>query len=149
MYDVNNCFTHDGAGGLVQALTGDAASTNYIDLDAAGLNIAGGKPIYLVCRVVSAFVTLTTLEILLENDEDSGFATSLIQVLMWRYTLAQLTAGALIINQALPVVKYKQYMRLYFNVVGSDPGSGSSLIAGLVRGPEPAVDAIDQVNSGA
>lgn len=148
-FDINSCFTHDGAGAIVQTITGDAASTNIIDLNAAGVNPGGGgRTVYLVLRVVTAFVTLTTLEILLENDEDSGFATSLIQVGMWRFALSQMTAGALLINQALPSWKYKQWMRLYFNVIGSDPGSGSTLFGALCSGPEPAEDAIDCVQSG-
>lgn len=148
-WHINNCFTHDNAGGFVQALTGDAASTNVIDLDAAGVAVVGAKPTYLCARVSAAFVTLTTLEIMLENDEDSGFGTSLIQVAMWRFTLAQMTAGVLLINQALPAWLYKRWMRIYFNVIGSDPGSGCSLWVALCDGPEPVVDAIDQVNSGA
>lgn len=152
MIDINNCFTYAYSAAtyadFAQALTGDSASTNYIDLDAAGLNIASGRPQFLVLRVYAAFVTLTSLEIFLENDEDSGFATTLIQINMWRFLLAQMTAGALLINQALPVWKYKRYMRMYFNVIGSNPGSGSSIVAYISDTPEPAVDAIDCVQSG-
>lgn len=151
MIDIPTCFTYAYSAGTVadfkQSITGDAASTNIIDLDANGIKISGGsRPPWLICRVVDAFVTLTSLEILLQTDSDSGFATTPKDVAMGHFLLASMTAGAVLINQPLGHWDYQQYMRLYFNVVGSDPGSGSSLVAYLSDGPESAETDLDNVN---
>lgn len=150
MLDLRNCFTYAYSAGTwadyLQALTGDAASTNYVNLDAAGVVMSGGaKPTWLIVRVGAAFVTLTSLEIAIETDSDSGFATALKEVAKWEFALASMTAGALLINQPLGHWSYQQYIRLYFNVVGSNPGSGSSLFACFADGPESAETDLDQV----
>ncbi len=145
MWDVNNMFTHDGAGGLVQALTGDAFSTNIIDLDVANRNIAAGKKgVYLVIISTIAFNTLTSLEIILETDTESTFSTALKQVETKHYALADLTAGQILWNQRLNVALYQRWLRLKFNVVGSNPSTGS-LQGGFTDGPESAEAQLDQV----
>lgn len=150
MIDIRNCFTYEYSAGTfadyAQSLTGDAASTNVINLTANAIVMAGmSKPPWLIVRVVEAFVTLTTLEIALETDTDSGFATALKEIMTWNFALASMTAGALLINQPFGHWKIQQWIRLYFNVTGSDPGSGSSLIAYIAEGPEPAEVAVDEV----
>ena len=150
MIDVRNCFTYAYSAGtfadFAQALTADAASTNVIDFSANAKVTAGmTKPPWLVVRVVAAFVTLTSLEIALETDTDSGFATVLKEIMTWHFALGKMTAGALLINQPFGHWKIQRWIRLYFNVVGSNPGSGSSLIAYIADGPEPAEVAVDEI----
>jgi hypothetical protein len=135
MYDINNVFTHQGDGTLVQAVTADAASTNLIDLDAAGVNVGGAKKgLYIVIKSTVAFLTTVSIEIQLQTDSDSGFATTLKEIQAWRFLLAQMTAGALLVNQALPVWSYQRYLRLYFNVF-TDATAGS-FFAALSDSPE-------------
>jgi len=145
MYDSKNSFTETLSTGVkAQTFTGDSDSTNQINLDKAGISIAGGKGQYLVARVIAAFNTLTSLEIILETDSDTGFATTPKEVFAINIALADLAAGALIINQQIPVQKYQQFMQLKFNVVGSDNTLGS-LVAYLQDHPEPAETQLDTV----
>ncbi len=150
MFDIRTCYTYAYSAGteadFAQSLTGDAASTNLIDHGAANINLGGGKKSpYILIKALAAFNTLTSLEILLETDTDSGFATAKKQVQKWEFALASLTAGALLVCQALPAMKSQRYSRLTFNVVGSNPSTGS-IIAALVDGPEAAAAELDQVS---
>lgn len=63
-----------------QAITADAASTNYIDLGATGVPFGGvalardigpGTPIPISVTVGAAFNTLTSLDIYLEVDDNT------------------------------------------------------------------------------
>lgn len=144
MFNIKNCFTQNGAGGLTQDITGDAASSQIIDWDVAGISVVGSKGPFLVCYSTAAFDNLTSLEIRLESDSDSGFATTIKHLQTWDIALASLTAGALLINQMLPNWDYQRYSRLYFNVIGSNPSVGT-LFAALTDGPEPAQTDLDLV----
>ncbi len=145
MFDAMNCFTLQTDGTLVQAITGDAVSTNILNLDVAGISpVNPSIGPYIIIKVVLAFVTLTSLEIKLETASDAS-ETDLKQIAKWEFALASLTAGALIVNQMLPVWDFQQYLQLDFNVVGSDPGSGSTLFACLADGPETPQTDLDQV----
>jgi Na+/serine symporter len=147
MYDINNVFTHDGAGTLPQTVTVDAASTNIIDLDAAGVNVGGKKKgLYIVIKSIAAFATTVSIEIQLQTDSDSGFATTLREIQMWRFLVAQMTAGALLVNQALPVWSYQRYLRLYFNVFTN--ATAGSFFAALSDSPEPHQTDLDQEMAG-
>ena len=101
MKDFKNCLTAQADGTMVQAVTGDAASTSYIDFGKADIKPTTGK-MWLVVKSVAAFNTLTSMEINIETDSDSGFATALKQILKTQFALAQLTAGALLVNIPLP-----------------------------------------------
>ncbi len=144
MLDNKNILTIQTDGTITQDITGDAASTSHIDFDKANIQITSGKA-WLIVKSIAAFNTLTSLEILLETDVDNGFATSLKQILAFHFALASLTAGATLINIPLPAGIYQQFMRMTFNVVGSNPSTGS-LLAAISDGPEPAVANLDNVN---
>lgn len=145
MFDALNCFTLQTDGTLVQAFTGDAVGTNIINLDVAGISIVNPSvgP-YLIIKVIAAFVTLTSLEIKLETATDAS-ETGLKQVQKWEFAVADMTAGKILVNQMLPVFDYQQFLQLDFNVVGSNPGSGSTIFACLADGPEPPPTDLDQV----
>ncbi len=55
--------------------------------------------------------------------------------------MAQMTAGALLVNQALPVWTYQRYLRLYFNVFTN--ATTGSFFACLSDSPEPHETDID------
>lgn len=152
MIDVKTCFTYAYSAGtyadFYQAITTDAASTNVINLDAAGIRIASGsKSPWIKMRVGTAESgTCTSLEIFLETDSAVGFATTKKQLKMWRFLQAQLTAGALLINEPLGNWKYQQYMRLYFNAY--DTCAALTVCAYLAAGPDSAETDIDLKASG-
>ncbi len=148
--DVRNTFTYAYSDGLAtdwdQAVTVDVASTNILDLDVAGIRIAGGgHPPWLIVKVKVAFLSIVSINIRLQTDSDDGFATTLRDIFQARFALAQLTAGALLINQALPHLDYQRYLRLYFDVFTS--ATAGTLIGYLSDGPEPAVSDVDQVEA--
>ena len=145
MFDIKNCFTAALATNVLpQTFTGDGTSTNSLDLDKAGIAIAGGKGQYLVIKSIAAFNTLTSLEIILQSSDVTGFGSGLKEVFAINIALADLSAGALLVNQQIPVQKYQQFMRLKYNVVGSDNTVGS-LLAYLQDHPEPAETQLDTV----
>jgi len=122
MIDIRTCFTYAYSAGtyadFFQTVTADAASTNLIDLDVAGIKIAGGsKPPWLIARVGTAFATTVSINFRLQTDSASGFATTLRDVMTVRVPLANLdAAGDLAINQPIPHFDYQRYMRVYFDV---------------------------------
>ena len=145
MYDSKNSFTETLSTGVkFQTFTGDSDSTNQLNLGVAGISFVPIKGQYLVCRVGVAFDALTSLEIIIETDSDTGFATTPKEVWAINVALADLSAGALIINQQIPVQKYQQFVQLKFNVVGSDNTVGT-LVAYLQDHPESAEAQLDTV----
>lgn len=148
MLELKTCLTYAYSDGsfsdFAQDFTsGNEASVNKIDLDAANLDIASGKPLFLVV-VVETAASLTDCEIVLETDTATGFTTAKKQIMMWNLLEAQMTAGAVIINQALPIQKYQQFMRL--KVFPNGGSQTVSLIAILTDAPEKAMAQIDQIS---
>lgn len=123
-----------------QAITADAASTNYIDLGATGTPFGGsalvrdigpGCPIPIAICVTAAFNTLTSLTFQLQVDDNTSFssATTVAQVTV---PLAGLTAGAIIEGlDYVPSGADERYMRLYYDVTGTNPTTGK-VTAGVV-----------------
>lgn len=148
MFDALNCFTLQTDGTLVQAVTTDAASTNLLDLDVAGISAVNPSigP-YLILKVGDTdFADTVSIEIQLQTDSDSGFSTTLREIGMWRFLLAQMTAGALLINQMLPIWDFQRYVRLNFNVFTT--AADGSFFACLADGPEPPQTDLDQEMAG-
>ena len=149
MIDIPTCFTYAYSAGTVadfyQALTADAASTNYIDLDKAGINIGGAHNMpFLIVRVGTVFATTVSINIIVQTDSATNFATTKRDIMQVRPALATMVAGALLINQALPVLTLQRYLRLYFDVFTGPTGS---VCAYLASGPEPHVTDYDQVEA--
>jgi len=134
LQDVNSIFSGaiaaDGTR-TAQAITATAVSTNVIDLrQNANLALKNegvvGQNVYLNVDVIQAFNTLTSLTITLETDSTSNLATSPTTHLTFSVLLAALTAGAKVVQVALPVLpNYERYMGVRFTVVGSNPTLGS------------------------
>ncbi len=148
MFDQLNCFTLQSDGTLFQTLTADAASTNIIDLDVAGISLVNPSvgP-FLIIRVGTVFSgSMVTCEILLETDSAEAFSTTKKQVaLLGRFTQGQMTAGKLLHNVQLPVLDYQRYLRLYF-VTWTDP-SGGTIFGGLADGPETPETDLDNLQA--
>jgi hypothetical protein len=151
MYDSKNSFTEVLSTGVIEQDLGgggDVASTNSINLDKAGIAFAGGKGQYLIVRCVETFATgdgATSLDIKLESDTATGFATALKDVATYNILLATMTAGTLLVNQQVPVQEYQQFIRLYFNAIGGTWTAGK-LVAYLQDHPETAEAQIDLVD---
>ena len=124
-----------------QAITADAASTNTIDLgqqgtpygDAAALalDLGRGEPLTLLFQVVEAFNTLTSLTISVQTDDNTGFSSART---VWSHTilLANLTVGRRLPFEIMPQELTERYVRLYYDVNGTNPTTGK-ITAGIVH----------------
>lgn len=106
-----------------QAVTADAASTNYVDLGVTGRGLFEGEPMAVVLQIdVAADGTTTdeTYEFQVETDDDSAFGSP-TDLLAHSIGYAALTAGSL---HVLPVPvnsAFERYVRVYYNVGGTSP----------------------------
>lgn len=128
IFDITNLFCED------QAIIADAASTNIIDLGLTGKpfgdtrslkrDIGKGEKLPLSINVTETFNNLTSLEVQLQVDDASAFASPKI-VARATYLLAELVAGTqLVFPDDIPEGTNEQFMRLYFDVTGTAPGTG-------------------------
>lgn len=114
--DAQNLFSD------AQAVTADAASTNYIDLGVAR-NLFDGEPMAVVIQVdVAADGTTTdeTYEFQIETDDNTSFSSA-TDLLLHSIGYASLTAGS---THVLPVpvgAAVERYIRVYYNVGGTTP----------------------------
>ncbi len=148
MIDLKTCFTYTYSAGTdadyYEAITSADVSNHYIDLDAAGIRPVGGsQPPWLVVKVGTVFATMVSLGIKLVSDSvipvlDAGTG---IDVVIYRFARARMTAGALLINQPLPVFKYRQFLTLEWEPYTNGTGS---LLAYISQGPETAPDVVEQ-----
>ena len=123
-----------------QAITGDAASTNVVDLGNSGTPYGGrklvpdfgkGSKIPLFVFVTASFNTLTSLTITLECDSVENFASPK-ELASRTYPLAELTAGReLAFPDHLLEGLDERYVRLFYNVNGTNPTTGA-ITAGVV-----------------
>lgn len=113
-----------------QAITADAASTNVYDTGSA-TDIGVGNVLNVYMQIKQAFNTLTSLTVSLQTSTDEAF-TSPITLWSKSILLAALTLNANFILPPVPVGA-KRYLRLYYDVVGTDPTTGK-ITAGIVKG---------------
>jgi hypothetical protein len=123
-----------------QAITADAASTNIIDLGATGTPYGGraltadfgkGHEIPLFIYVTASFNTLTSLTVSLQCDSTDAFSSPK-EIASKTYALASLTAGTVLsFPECIPEGADERYLRLYFDVVGTNPTTGK-ITAGVV-----------------
>lgn len=123
-----------------QAITGDAASTNIIDLGAPGVtaynqaqlvrNLGKGKHIPLLIQVVEDFDALTSLEIIVQGSVDEAF-TSPVAVMSETVPLGELVVGRISRIDKVPREFKFRYMRIFYNVNGANPTVGQ-ITAGIV-----------------
>lgn len=123
-----------------QAITADAASTNVIDLGAAGTvygaaaaltrDVGKGNKITLLAQVVENFNTLTSLTISIQCDSDEAFGSPK-NVAQQVIPLADLVAGKTFSIMYAPPGVDERYMRLFYDVTGTNPTTGK-ITAGVV-----------------
>ena len=119
-----------------QAITADAASTNIIDIGAAGtafghsaavrrdIGIGTSIPVYVT--VTEAFDNLTSLTISLQVDNDAAFGSPKTVATSQAYPLADIDAAGvkLFWPAELPEGTDERYVRLYYDVTGTNPTTG-------------------------
>jgi hypothetical protein len=126
-----------------QEINGDAASTNIVDIGAAGTayghaaavprDIGKATEIPLYVSVTEAFNTLTSLTISLQCDDDVAFGSPK-ELGSRTYLLAELTLGARLEFPAeIPEGANERYLRLNYNCTGTDPTTGK-IFAAVVAG---------------
>jgi len=123
-----------------QAITADAASTNYIDLGATGTPYGGvalrrdigpGTRVPISVTVGAAFNNLTSIRIDLEVDDNTSFSSAKV-VASVTYVLARLTAGAILdFPDYVPEGTDERYFQLRYTVTGTNPSTGN-FTAGIV-----------------
>lgn len=150
MLDIKNSFTYAYSAGTAadhfQTIDGDEDSTNYIDLDVAGISLSNpSKPQFICARVGTAFETATDVQILLENDTNANFSTAKKDIMQWEFLVTNMTAGALLINQALPIFIYQRYLQVSFIYTGGSDGSTGTIAVWLSDAPEPAEAPVTQI----
>ena len=110
-----------------QAITGDAYSTDTIDLLQAR-DIGEGESLYMVFTVVEAFNTLTSLdlEVVISANANLSSHTTIAER---NVPLAGLTAGAQYVVQLPPQIASlgARYLGANYDVNGSNPSTGSIL----------------------
>lgn len=146
MLDAELCFTLQTNGLIVQSISSSGPSTNVIDLNAANLNLGNpAKPMYLIGRVTVLGTGIgTSLEVKLENSAAEGMSSE--KEIWTRNILAEkLIAGALIVNDPLPMGIWLQYLRLDFDMIGGD--STITVMFGLSDAPEPYEALIDSIEA--
>lgn len=124
-----------------QAVTATAASTNLIDLGAAGTiygasgamtrNVGKGRKIPLLIQVVEAFATLTSLTVSVEVDDNSSFSSPKTIGTTGAIAVADLVAGKIFNIDAVPRDADERYMQLRYTVGGSNATTGK-ITAGIV-----------------
>lgn len=119
MIDRSNQFSDD------QAITATAASTDYYNQGTStiGYGLAGKSNLYAYVVVKEDFNTLTSLNIALQTDTVSNFAspTTLHDV---DVVLANLVDGAAVFVLELGAQPLEQYIRFNYTVTGTDPTTG-------------------------
>lgn len=131
-----------------QAITATAASTNQIDVGAAGSTYLGGTVgrdigdstiIPIVVEVTQAFNNLTSLQVSLETDDDVAFGSPVTVATGPAVPLASLVLGYKFDWPAeIPVGTRERYLRLKYTVVGTAPSTGkvfASVVAGRQSNP--------------
>ena len=128
-----------------QAITGDADSTNVIDLGVAETPYGGkaalnddvgkGAKIPLLVQVTADFNTLTSLNIALSTGATTALGTT---IATQNILLADLIAGKQINLDFLPNGIVERYLGIEYDVVGTDPTLGN-ITAGIVMGVQTNV----------
>ena len=130
-----------------QAITATAVSTNILDLGvpatpilAGGAlvrDIGKGTPIPILIQCTEAFDNLTSLQVDLEVDDNTGFSSAKViesQVIL----LADLVAGKQTFMQYVPNGADERYMQVRYTVVGTTPTAGK-MTAGITMGNQTNV----------
>jgi hypothetical protein len=126
-----------------QAITGDAISTNVIDLGVRGTpydaaaaligDIGKGNPVPILVQVTEDFNLLTNLKIDIVCADSEDLLTAPIVLYSVTVLLAALVQGYTIPLQFLPNQCTKRYLGIDYDVTGTDPTAGK-VTAGITMG---------------
>lgn len=124
-----------------QAVTASAASTNVIDLGAAGTPYGSstalsrdqgiGEKVPLRIQVVAPFATLTSLKVAVQTSVDEAFTSPITVLETEAIVAASLVAGYQFNIDSFPLKTSARYVRLYYTVAGSNATAGA-ITAGVV-----------------
>lgn len=125
-----------------QAIVATANSTNILDFLGLGVTRDGVQltrkanfqKIPLLIQVVEAFNNLTSLELVLQTDNDEAFGSA-TEVMRMSIPLAQLTLGKIAPMEMIPRGPMERYFRLRYEVTGAAPTLGK-----ITAGVPAAVD---------
>jgi hypothetical protein len=109
------------------------ASTNIVDtLNPAPADAGVGEEMYFVCLVTAAATgSGSTLAVLLQTDDNSGFSTPTTLFTSQTYALAALTAGAVLVRIKLPY-GCERFLRAAYTI-GTSVLTAGSFTAFLTR----------------
>jgi hypothetical protein len=123
-----------------QAITASAPSTNIYDLGAPGIaaynsvqlkrNLGKGMDTPFCIQVVQDFNLLTSLEVVVQSDDTDSFASPK-SIMSVSVPLADLKKGFIFPIDRLPRSIKERFVRLQFNVTGTNPTAGK-ITAGAV-----------------
>ena len=120
--DAQNLFSND------QDITGDAASTNVIDLG-GDFDIQPGEPIHVLIQVTTTFAGGTSLIVSLQSDGDEAFGSATTDL-----ATADIAQASLVKGYQFEIVGLarhnEQYIRLYYDDTGAF--TAGSIVAGLI-----------------
>lgn len=105
-----------------QAVTATAASTNILDLGAAGAGT--GEPITLLVQVSEAFNNLTTLTVTIETDDNTSFSSPKVAASSPDVALADLVKGYKFPSLPAFPEGLERYVRMKYTVAGTAPTTG-------------------------
>lgn len=103
-----------------QTITTTAASTNVVDLKAAGNVVPGG--LFALCRVEANFAGLTSLKVALETAANSNFSDA-VELASASFLAADLLANKTLLAVAVPA-GVKRYLRAKYTVTGDAATAG-------------------------
>lgn len=108
-----------------QAVTASAASTNVVDLGAAGKVEA--KPFYLHIKVPTTCTAdgAATVTFALQTDDNESFSGAVALWTSAAISKASLVAGYEVIRLALNGLALKQYLRVYYTVASGPLTAGA------------------------
>lgn len=129
LLDMNTLFSDD------QAITADAASTNYMDLKAAatppgapaslGRKIGGGNDIPILIQVTADFASCDSLTVSIEVDDNTSFSSARKVAATPAVPVASLVAGYQFPIVTIPNTVDERYVRLHYDVGGSNATAGT------------------------
>lgn len=126
-----------------QAITASAASTSSIDLSATGTptpghtvalkrDIGRGNKVAIRVQVTETFLTLTSLKVAIQTDDNSGFSSATTVLETEAIAVADLVAGYVFNLEYLPRNTDERYLQLYYTVAGSNATAGKIFAATVV-----------------
>lgn len=118
-----------------QAVTADAASTNIIDMTAAGLNSGIGEPLYLAVTVQVAPDATTgdeTYQVTLQGDDNTGFSSPNT---LASFPIPRTAKVGDVFFAPLPSTN-ERYIRAFYDVGGTTP---TITLNAFITNQEPGV----------